>query len=261
MKLSKYCLRTLQLVLATLAPLIFSHCSTGSLISKDRGLPIATQSAPSEYEVLLNTYVTPDGVDYTRWSKNTNALQNLRKTTHFYASTRPPRDQHKALAWHLNAYNSWILEQILTQWPNKGPLNVSLLFFHRDAITISGKKMSFQDLEQKIIRPRYQEPRIHFALNCASRSCPPLHTKPFRAETLSTTLDQLTENFLNHNPHAFTVTKHGIQLSKIFKWYEKDFGGCKQLITYINSYRSSPLSTEAEISFKNYDWSLNQAPR
>jgi len=261
MKLSKYRLRITQLFFASLAPLILSQCASMTLSAEQKGIPLTTQAAPAEYEILLKRDVTPEGVDYERWSQNSQALENLRKTTDFYANTRPPSDQQQALAWHLNAYNSWILHQILSQWPNKGPLNVSLLFFHKKSINISGEEMSFQDLEQKVIRPRFKDPRIHFALNCASRSCPPLHSKPFRAEGLSTTLEQLTKDFINNNPHAFTVTKHGIQLSKIFEWYEKDFGGCKQLIPYINSYHSVPLSTEAEISFKSYDWSLNQAPR
>ena len=82
-------------------------------------------------------------------------------------SSKAPKDRDTALAWHINAYNSWILHNILAKYPTKGPLAGEPLFFHGNRIVISGGKTSFNDLEQKVIRPTFKEPRVHFALNCA----------------------------------------------------------------------------------------------
>ena len=234
-------------------------CASSPSLEEVAEIPLALKAAPPEYDTLLQKYVSTTGVDYQTWSRHSEDRKALQKVARFYAQTRPPVENEQALAWYLNAYNALILEQILNHWPNKGPLNASLLFFHARSITVSGRKMSFQTLEQKIIRPRFQDPRIHFALNCASRSCPPLFDQAFRKENLKVTLDRLTRDFLNDNAHAFTVTEEGIALSKIFEWYEEDFGGRDQLIPYINSYRNEPLPLDSKISFQKYDWTLNQA--
>ena len=118
--------------------------------------------------------------------------------------------------------------------------------------------MSFLHLENEIIRKKFSEPRLHFALNCASRSCPPLHQQPFQAKELDRVLEDLTVEFLNKNPYAFQETESKIELSKIFKWYEEDFGGHKNFIPFINRYRKQPLPLTKKVSFLDYDWHLNE---
>ena len=217
----------------------------------------AAQHPPQEYSLLLKKYVNPEGVNYDEWAQSPTDLTQLKKVSEYYANHHPPTHQKSALAWHLNAYNALILQRILDKWPNRGPLDVSLLFFHKKKITISGKRMSLLHLENKIIREKFDDPRIHFALNCASRSCPPLHNKPFEADNLEQTLQNLTLDFLNNNSLALKESDDEIRLSKIFEWYEEDFGGKDNLITYINQYREEKLPLNKKVKFLPYNWQIN----
>ena len=217
------------------------------------------QAAPTHYGPLLKKYVTPTGVKYDDWAQSPEDLSKLNEVSNYYANHQPPSDSQEALAWHLNAYNAFILQQILSDWPNNGPLDSSLLFFHKKRITLSGKRMSFLHLENKIIREQFKDPKIHFALNCASRSCPALHHEPFQAHNLDKTLHKLTTHFLNQNSHALLESKDEIQLSKIFDWFAEDFGGKENLIPYINQYRKQKVPLDKKVSFLKYDWQLNSS--
>lgn len=227
--------------------------------SKAADVPVADAAAPKEYAALLKTYVTPGGVRYAAWKQNAGDIAALQRVAEFYGGTKAPKDRDTALAWHLNAYNSWILHNILAKYPTKGPLAGEPLFFHGNRIVISGEKTSFNDLEQKVIRPTFKEPRVHFALNCASASCPPLSARPFEAATLNEQLDQLARGFANSNPQAIQVSGKGVSLSKIFDWYKDDFAAAGGAVAFINRFRKEPLPTGAKIKFMEYDWSLNEA--
>jgi hypothetical protein len=150
-------------------------------------------------------------------------------------------------------------DYIRKKYPTKGPLDGETLFFHGNRIVISGRKTSFDNLEKKVIRPTFKEPRIHFAVNCASESCPPLDIKPFTAATLDVDLDRLTRRFINENPQGVVPSGNKVKLSKIFEWYADDFGGKDQLISYINRYRNAPIPADSKIEFLDYSWKLNTA--
>jgi hypothetical protein len=198
-------------------------------------------------------------VRYAAWHANSVDLKKLDEVTDFYATTTPPDNaKADALAWYLNAYNAWILHNILAKYPTKGPLDGETLFFHGNRIVISGKKTSFNDLEQKVIRPTFKEPRVHFALNCASASCPPLNAKPFDASTLDAELARLARAFINGKAVQIADGGKTLRLSKIFDWYAEDFGGKDKVVAYLNSYRTSKLSDAGKIQFMDYDWSLNE---
>jgi hypothetical protein len=113
--------------------------------------------------------------------------------------------------------------------------------------------MSLYTLENTIIRKRFREPRIHFALNCASSSCPPLPERLFAAESLDDDLDTLTRRFIDSDAVSYDETRHMLSVSRIFRWYRKDFS--PSVGDYIAGYRSVP--TDARLVFQPYDWSLN----
>ena len=217
----------------------------------------ATSAAPAEYGELLSRYAKPNGVRYAAWHANPADLEKLKKVVDFYATTTPPKGRDSALAWHINAYNAWILNNILKKYPTEGPLAGETLFFHGNRIVVSGKEISLDYLEQKMIRPTFKEPRIHFAVNCASESCPPLMTKPFEASTLDADLTKLTKEFINNNPQGIRLDKSGVKISKIFEWYAEDFGGKDKLIAYISQYRDQPLPVDTKSVFMDYSWKLN----
>lgn len=215
-------------------------------------------SFPPEYKTLLSKYVKGDLVDYQAWSENEADLNTLKKVTEYFSENTIPKERQAALAWYLNAYNAWILDRILSKYPTKGPISGGdLLFFHKKKIRVAGKKMSFDTLEQKIIRPEFKESRIHFALNCASISCPPLRNEPYEGSKLLRQLNEQTDQFINHNPNGVQVSGKTMKLSKIFDWYAVDFGGKDELTKWVNYYRNPKLQSVEVVKFMDYDWSLN----
>ena len=215
-------------------------------------------SFPPEYATLLEKYVNSSGVDYEGLYHNNEDQQKLHIAVDYYAKGAIPEDPKEALSWHLNAYNAWIIKKIIDKYPTKGPISGGdLLFFRKKSIKIAGKKTSFDKLEQKVIRPVYQESRIHFALNCASTSCPPLRNEPYIASKLNAQLNEQAEKFINQNTQGLQVSKTGVHLSKIFEWYADDFGGKDNLMTWINHYKSPQLPLDSNVQFLKYDWTLN----
>ncbi|MEZ5299433.1 MAG: DUF547 domain-containing protein [Verrucomicrobiales bacterium] len=216
------------------------------------------------YDGLLKKYVTDSGVKYKAWHADAADRKSLGGVV--WAIGRESlagKSRDEKLAFYLNAYNAWILHEILSDYPTGGPGGGGFFgrnkFFKSREIKVAGKATTFHDLENEIIRPAFHEPRIHFALNCASASCPPLRAAAFRADTLDATLDQLTRAFVSENASGVAVEGGDAEVSKIFDWYEDDFEGAGGVRAFINKYRRSPLPADADIDFQDYDWSLNAA--
>ena len=120
-------------------------------------------------------------------------------------------------------------------------------------IEIGGDYYSLNQIENDILRKQFPDPRIHFALNCAARSCPPLASFAFTPEQLDHQLDQQTRAFVNQTIRASEGSKP-LYLNKIFDWYGADFG---DLHTFVNRYADKKISRDRPLIFKEYDWSLN----
>ena len=215
-----------------------------------------------DYTRLLAKYVTPNGVKYAAWHDNAGDHASLGKVVVAIAKEKPEGSKDEKLAFYLNAYNANILDQVLENYPIKSVRDIAFLYgiFTQQRITVSGEKMSFNHLEKDIIRG-FGEPRMHFALNCASESCPPLRPQAYTGDGLSAELDQQTAAFLNVNPHGLKVTDDGkkADASKIFDWNAGDFQAADGVEGFINKYRQPPLAPDVKISYMSYDWSLNEA--
>ncbi len=245
-------------LLAALAAVGLASCA-GTVIDPAHLNPAAT-AAPPAYAELLATYVNDQGVRYQAWHDHATDRQQLATVVDFYRRTLPPEDTDTSLAWHLNAYNAWTLHNLLEKYPTRGPLHRDPLFFHGNRIVIAGQRTSLDKFEQQVIRPVFEEPRIHFAINCASESCPPLFDRPFTADRLDRDLDRLTVAFVNDDRHGVDVREDRVRLSKIFDWYAGDFGGRDQLINYVNRYRDEPVPAGLPVEMMDYSWALNEAP-
>ena len=101
------------------------------------------------------------------------------------------------------------------------------------------------------------EPRIHFALNCASFSCPKLLNEAYTEDKLDQQLDMAAKEFIN-DPSRNIISENKVQLSKIFKWYKKDFENNGSLISYLNQYLKFSISPDTNIEYIKYNWSLNE---
>ena len=132
------------------------------------------------YNTLLAKYVTSSGVKYAAWKNDAADAQAIQNVVNGIASERlSGLSKKEQLAFYLNAYNAWILHEALAKYPTKSVKDLLFTFFTGQRIKVAGEPMSFNHLEKDIIRPKFNEPRIHFGLNCASRSCPPLDRKRF----------------------------------------------------------------------------------
>src|SRR5215210_6383279 len=189
----------------------------------------------SEYATLLSKYVTRDGVRYSAWKKSGDDMAAIQRVVDGIAA-----DERKDLPFYINAYNAWILHEALAKYPTKSVKDTLFTFFTVDRIKVGGQKLSFNKLEKDVIRGKFKEPRVHFALNCASRSCPPLAAEPFASKRLDGQLERLAKDFAN-SERGVRLRKDGVALSKILDWYKEDFGGTSGVISFLNKLRAQPI--------------------
>lgn len=224
------------------------------------------------WDKLLRQYVDAQGrVDYSAWKKEQpQALTNWLSSKKHLAA-KPNSDHSEQLAVWINLYNAFTISAILERYPLKSilpqflgiPNWLALLwFFQRRTYYIFGRHYSLTQIENQILRDKLQEPRIHFAIVCASVGCPLLRAGAYFPEQVIKQLDEDARRFIN-NPEKVRYDSHSKTLycSKIFKWYRQDFLKVASSIPeYIGSYLNTevPLRASTPISYLDYDWSLNQ---
>ncbi|MBL4849252.1 MAG: DUF547 domain-containing protein [Planctomycetes bacterium] len=165
----------------------------------------------------------------------------------------PSRDAR--LAYYLNAYNAFVVFNVLERWPLTSVYDDALDFFVLTKFPLDGRELSLKELEDEVVRP-FGDPRVHFALNCASVGCPRLPQQPFAAEELQAQLTQETARFLG-DPRNVSHSPRRIRLSEIFSWYEDDFA--PDAVRWIaQAAPDLALPIEAEVEFAPYDWRLNR---
>jgi hypothetical protein len=207
------------------------------------------------FDKILSQYVSTDG------SVNYKGLKSAKTALKAYTdllSKNPVQEswsRNEKLAYWLNAYNAFTLTLIVDNYPITSitkldggkPWDVK-------RITLGDKKYSLNDIENNIIRPQFKEPRIHFAVNCAARSCPPLLNHAWTAANLNSYFEQQAKKFINDT--RFNILKpNEVKISRIFDWYAADFGN---IITFLNKYATTKINEKAKISYLEYNWSLNE---
>lgn len=226
------------------------------LLFLSTALSLCAASWEEDYDRLLRKYVLPDGVLYEVWKADTEDMEALEGIVKAIGSA-PAQDtiDDEAKAFFMNAYNAWVLHEVLTKFPLESVKDVPE-FFEGARVRMAGRRMSFNELEKDVLMKRFQDPRVHFSINCASTSCPPLAGERFRAEGLGVQLDKRAIVFINSEA-GVRRTAEGYAVSKVFEWYAKDFEKAGGVIPFINRYRSEPIPADAKLTFLEYDWSLN----
>ncbi len=218
------------------------------------------QTAPwvSEYNRLLAQYATPAGVKYGAWKKNDAAMKALRGVVDEIAQANvSSMGRKEQLAFYINAYNAWILHEALEKYPTGSVKDLLFTFFTSKRIKVAGRQTSFKALEDDVIRAKFNEPAIHFALNCASRSCPPLLREAYQAGKLDAQFEQVAKGYINsENGVKLSADGKTARLSKIFDWYKGDFKN--GVVEFINKRRAQPIPKDAKIDYQDYDWALNE---
>lgn len=221
------------------------------------------------WDMMLRTYVLDGAVDYARWQReSSDALKQWLDGVQ--AIDVDSMQQEAAIAFLINLYNALTVEQVLQKYPIDsvrpkvfGIPNMAsfLLFFKNKIYTLNGQKVSLDDIEHGILREKFNEPRIHFALVCASQSCPSLRNEAYQPNKLNAQLDDNARQFIN-NPEAvrYDAASQTLYCSKIFDWYEDDFlAHVDSVADYIQPYLpASKIAANAKVEYLPYDWSLNQ---
>lgn len=195
-------------------------------------------------------------VDYRALKENGKLESAYRQLANFPV-TRLSNKEEK-LAFYINAYNILALKTVVDHWPLDSIKDVGSLIspvWGKPAGSIGGDTVSLDGIENKILRT-LGEPRIHFAIVCASVSCPDLRNTPYTASKLDAQLDEQVRQFLGNADKGLRIGKDSIEISRIFDWFAKDFKAVGGIEVFIRRYRPDL----PELPFKeaiNYDWDVN----
>lgn len=177
-------------------------------------------------------------------------------------------NQEQQRAFWINLYNALTIDIILDHYPVESILNIKLssgLFtrgpWEKKIVTVENEALSLDDIEHRILRPIWQDPRIHYAVNCASIGCPNLSSQAFTAENMEEQLDNAAVSFINHS-RGVNVKRGKLIVSSIYEWFQNDFGGNdKGVIQHLTQYAEPELqkrlATFNKIHNDQYNWQLN----
>jgi len=230
---------------------------TLSVIFLALGFTLFSQSSDfhnhSSYNTLLKKYVTSEGaVNYNGIKSEAKVLSNYIETLKSNAPKSSWSRENK-LAYWINLYNALTLNLIVKNYPLNSITDIDKAW-DTPITTIAGKSYTLNNIENDLIRPTFKEPRIHFAVNCAAKSCPKLLNEAFVGSKLNAQLEKQTKAFINNHTYN-KISSNSVQVSKIFEWYAVDFGN---LVQYLNKYSNTKINSTAKVSYIEYNWQLNK---
>lgn len=207
----------------------------------------------TDVDNLLKKHVSNGQVDYAALKNNTE-FNTLIKT--IATADVSNLDDNTLQAFYINAYNLFVVKKATSSYPVTSVQEYDG-FFDSSKITVAGNSLTLNTLEKKYLLNEYNDPRYHFVLVCGALGCPPITNFAYTPANLDAQMEKQAKLALN-DPNFIRVSGNQIQLSQIFKWYASDFGkSTKDVISYINSYRMSPLPESGKVSYYEYDWTLN----
>ena len=229
--------------------------------------PHKSSSRPVKHTLwnsLLSSYVDDDGwVNYKGFIRDSSKLNKYLQLL----ESHHPNDKwtiNEQKAYWINAYNAYTVKLITMHYPTPSIKDIKkgipfintvwdIKFIH-----IEGATYDLNNIEHSILRPKFKDPRVHFAVNCASYSCPALRNEAYTANKLDQQLDDATMKFLTDQTKNI-ITEKEVKLSKIFSWYRSDFkinGG--NIIDFLNKNQSIKIDKNATIEYLDYNWTLNE---
>lgn len=208
----------------------------------------------AQWNTLLQKNVSKNGnVDYKGFQKDSKQLQSY---LDLLAANVPTKSWSKnaVLAYWINTYNAYTVKLILDNYPVKSIKDISNPW-GKKFFTLGTKKYSLEEVEHEILR-KMDEPRIHFAINCASFSCPNLLNEAYTEAKVEKQLESVAKSFVNDKTKN-TITANKIEISEIFSWFSGDFKTKGTVIDFLNQYSTVKINSKASVKFKTYNWSLN----
>jgi Protein of unknown function, DUF547 len=252
---------------------LFGVVPAMAIIALNPDLAFAGGSLPA-WDALLAKYVRPDAtglnrVDYGAWKANSGDMAALNGVVSAFAampvSTLPRSDQFCVWA---NLYNALTLQVVLARFPVRSIRDIksspiALGPWKDKRLTVQGTRLSLDDIEHNILRKQWRDPRVHYAVNCASIGCPNLPRRGWRSETLDVDLNNGARAFIN-SPRGVALARVGqIRVSSIYQWFKVDFGNNDAgVLAHLRQYAAPTLLAQlagARIVGNDYDWSINAA--
>ncbi|MEO8795999.1 MAG: DUF547 domain-containing protein [Daejeonella sp.] len=229
-------------------------------------------SAPVDHKIwneLLRKYVSADGsVDYKGLKKEKSKLDSYLKL--LSNSNIKGQSKNEQLAYWINAYNAFTVDLIVSNYPVKSIKDIrnakslvakatggSQVWLENLRYDFNGEELSLYNIENRKLLKELFDPRIHFAINCASYSCPRLWNQAYTAGNVQDAMNKMAVDFIN-DKRKNKISKQKAELSEIFKWYKGDFTRSGTLIDFINKYSKVKLSSNADIDYIPYNWNLNE---
>lgn len=211
---------------------------------------------------LLQKYVKNGKVNYAGFQSEEAKLDQYLDLLETVDIKMLSRDDQ--FAFYANAYNAWTIKLILGKYPKIKSIKSLGVFntgpWKKNVVRLKGETVSLDHVEHDILRPRFKDPRVHFAINCAAKSCPPLRSEAYLGEILNQQLDDSTRSFIN-DPESYRLEGNNLYVSRIFKWFSEDFSD--GALAFFQKYAEGEFkekldkSGKINVKFLKYDWSLN----
>lgn len=253
-----------SLILLSILSIIFQYLYRVEADSRENDKTLNTIFSHDLFNQVLQEHVKDGRVDYAKLKENPEKFE---KYLDQLATAKPSEMSYNAqIAFWINAYNALVIKGVIDHYPIKSVKKVKLFngFFSRLKFQAAGETYSLDNIEHDIIRQEFVDPRIHFALICASIGCPLIENTVFLPETIEERLDAVTLKFVT-NPEKVRLDrgKRRVYLSKIFKWYKKDFTeGYEGVADFLSDYLPEDdvefvLAKDVKFHYLHYDWNLN----
>ncbi len=230
----------------------------------------ATSVDHSSWSSFLGQHITQaDGINLLRYAEVTQTDRaKLRAYIDSLAATPVSQlSRSEQLPFWINLYNALTVETILAEYPVESIRDISDGLFSsgpwdREAVTVESETLTLNDIEHRILRPIWKDPRIHYAVNCASIGCPNLAAEAYTAENAEELLERAAAAFINH-PRGARVDNGRLEVSSIYVWFGADFGANdEEIIAHLRDHAADGLAKSlagvTQISGDSYNWSLNE---
>lgn len=205
--------------------------------------------------IFFKTNVANGKVAYAKIHKNQDDLNAILKLAEVVSVNKEDSEVYQAF-W-INTYNLAVIKGVIDNYPTKSPLD-NAGFFDKTTYNLGEKRITLNDIEHKLLRAQFKDPRVHFVLVCGALGCPPLISEAYLPHVLNEQMDRQTKLALNGSFLRVNTKKKRIQASQIMEWYKGDFRmNGKKEIDFINVYRKEQIPDNYKLSYFPYDWKLN----
>jgi hypothetical protein len=220
-------------------------------------LPSAAQDFIAEVQAFLEKNVDSKGmVNYKGIANDPAELESIVEM--ISGTDLAQMEGNTKKAFLINTYNILVIKGITDHYPTSSPLDIDG-FFKEITYSVDGQELTLSDLEKEVIMEEFPDARLHFALVCAAKGCPPLKNWAYHPNKLENELESVTKAAINNKSFVSTSSFPPLaKLSMIFDWYAADFkrdGG--SVLGYINTFRTVDVPTSYKMVYVDYDWSLN----